>query len=648
MRRLQRSIHKSHWNMFHHRIRFLSARPFSSSKHVGSSLRVFQLPHRTHHQQYQHKSVIFYRGIASSNTLERLNHYLTNLSPREEMKLEEELLHAISNEETGVIDPVLQRNIRELGWMKEIKLSGNVINMDTNTNKPREEGLKHSITAKLMLPTLMISHTQKLKEDLIRVIQETVWKRWVNHSIKEGNSKSFSDSESALMMQNIKVNVEFNASKPIPFVRNVREHEEVIKKLGPGLANVRHFLAVYSCKGGVGKSTTAVNLAYELSRLGGRVGLLDVDIYGPSLPILVKPDDPAVRKSPIGPGVVKPILHRGVKMLSLGFVSPQSGVPGSGANTGAAVMRGPMAGRVVSQLLKGTEWGELDVLVLDMPPGTGDVQLTVCQELELSGAVSVTTPSKLAAVDAAKGVEMFTSLGVPTLAIVENMSYFDCEGGTRHFPFGKSIKDSIGGLDQTSSNLKESNIFQFPISARLNEANDEGIPLCLSRPQEAAKELDIFRDLSISVSNELLRAQHGKSNSVTDDVSIRIENHVFDVANLHLSSDNANESFLIRFFSDSGATEVRISGEKLRYWHPKLGEPLDIESKDEKVVVVTSHSGCGSHDHPRSDQKRKSRLFPCKIEKKGRYGYQIEWADQATIIYSMYSLAKAAGGTSVK
>jgi Mrp family chromosome partitioning ATPase len=109
----------------------------------------------------------------------------------------------------------------------------------------------------------------------------------------------------------------------------------------------------------------------------------------------------------------------------MGFVNNSSGVPGSGQDNGAAIMRGPMAGKVVTQLLKGTDWGELDVLILDLPPGTGDVQLAVCQELALSGAVAVTTPSKLAAIDTRKGIEMFTSLGVPTLAVVENMSYFE-------------------------------------------------------------------------------------------------------------------------------------------------------------------------------------------------------------------------------
>jgi Mrp family chromosome partitioning ATPase len=151
-----------------------------------------------------------------------------------------------------------------------------------------------------------------------------------------------------------------------------------------------------------------------------------LDIYGPSLPVLIRPNDVAVRRSEKAGGkLVYPIDHCGVKVLSMGFVNNSSGVPGSGRDNGAAIMRGPMAVKVVTQLLKGTDWGELDVLLLDLPPGTGDVQLAVCQELALSGAVAVTTPSKLAAIDTRKGIEMFTSLGVPTLAVVENMSYFE-------------------------------------------------------------------------------------------------------------------------------------------------------------------------------------------------------------------------------
>jgi Mrp family chromosome partitioning ATPase len=135
--------------------------------------------------------------------------------------------------------------------------------------------------------------------------------------------------------------------------------------------------------------------------------------------------------------MVYPIEHMGVKLLSLGFVSPKSGVPGASGDihSGAAVMRGPMTSKVVTQLLKGTDWGDLDILLLDFPPGTGDVQLTVCQQLNLSGAVIVTTPSKLALVDAVKGVDMFQAMDVPTLALVENMAFFSVRGTCKYVFF---------------------------------------------------------------------------------------------------------------------------------------------------------------------------------------------------------------------
>jgi len=199
---------------------------------------------------------------------------------------------------------------------------------------------------------------------------------------------------------------------------------------GPGLESTNAIVSVYSCKGGVGKSTVSVNLAYALAKTKNlKVGLLDCDIYGPSLPTLIAPEDITVRRSEIGK-MVLPIDHEGVKVLSLGYVSPKSGIPGSGSGISAssavdpAVIRGPMASRVVTQLLKGTDWGDLDILLLDLPPGTGDVQLTACQEVVLDGAVAVTTPGSLSKVDVLKGIEMFHSLNVPTLAAVENMSYF--------------------------------------------------------------------------------------------------------------------------------------------------------------------------------------------------------------------------------
>jgi Mrp family chromosome partitioning ATPase len=409
--------------------------------------------------------------------------------------------------------------------------------------------------------------------------------------------------------------------------RRAQDHQDYIQKLGPGLAHITHFLAVYSCKGGVGKSTIAVNLAYELARMGGRVGLLDVDIYGPSLPVLIHPDDAAVHPSPMGRGMIYPIHHRGVKVMSLGYVSPGSGVPGSGPQGGAAVMRGPMAGKVVAQLLKGTDWGELDVLVLDLPPGTGDVQLAVCQDLQLSGAVAVTTPSKLALSDAKKGIEMFTSLGVPTLAAVENMAYFVCDGGGRHYPFGKG--EAL--LDDSST----TSIFQLPISTATNDANDAGSPLCLDRPAAATEELAVFTDLAHAISKELLLVQHNRTTTTGHDVDtphrVSFQGNtkvLFDVASTYLAVANDNQGFVARFFSENGATEIAIAGTTLRERDPKTGN-------------VGGNSGDGMVQH---HVAKPPLLFPAKVERKGRYGYAVEYADGQIIIYSMIAIAKAAGG----
>ena len=239
------------------------------------------------------------------------------------------------------------------------------------------------------------------------------------------------------------------------------------------LANISHCIAVSSCKGGVGKSTVAVNLAAALAMRGLRVGILDADIYGPSLPLLLTPEnnDNTVRKStshilPGGRGVM-PLHVAGMlgnlKMLSFGHVSEKSGVPGAGG-TRAAVVRGPIVSRVITQLVTATEWGSLDYLIVDMPPGTGDIHITLTQLIAFSGAIVVTTPHALSLADAAKGVQAFESLQVPVLALVENMAYYEPEqpmhlGGKRYYPLGKGGREglmkglaSLLGSTSTASN----------------------------------------------------------------------------------------------------------------------------------------------------------------------------------------------------
>ena len=546
------------------------------------------------------------RESITSRRLSQQHRYLQSLSKRQ-LALLETHLHA--SVVSTVRDPVLDRDLASLDWLH------------------RRTALSADGTVQLLLrlPTLLHPKLQELKQD-IKVQAERAIKEWMQQEDIQYTTLPV-------------VNVESIATTPWSMMaRLVDDTDELLTSLGPGLSNVAHFVAVYSCKGGVGKSTVSVNLAYELARMGGRVGLLDLDVYGPSLPLLVHPSDVTIRASPLEKGMVQPILHEKVKLLSLGFVNKASGVPGSGQGNGASVMRGPMAGKVVSQLLKGTEWGELDVLILDLPPGTGDVQLQVLQDLQISGSVAVTTPSKLAAADTRRGIEMFTSLGVPTMAVVENMAYFVCEGGGKHYPFGRGLE-----LDKGNSNgtfMGVSNLIQLPISEIANVASDSGEPFCLARKEESVEELFAFEELANAVSGELLKMQFGKLESQTN-VTFAETQEVFDVATVHVSLDKPSETFTVRLFGESGAMQRKVRAASLRARDPKTGEILedtpfkDLVEDSSDEIIVTIHQ---------TKAKKSPSIVPTAIQKRGRYGYGIQWADGATIIYSMTSLARAAGG----
>jgi ATP-binding protein involved in chromosome partitioning len=227
------------------------------------------------------------------------------------------------------------------------------------------------------------------------------------------------------------------------------------------LPGVAHAVAVASGKGGVGKSTVAVNLAVAMAQQGARVGLLDADIYGPSIPMMLGVDErPAL--DPSGRAIL-PFTRWGIRFMSLGFLVDKDA---------AVIWRGPMVMKAVSQLLADVAWGELDVLIVDMPPGTGDVQLTLSQKVRLSGAVIVTTPQDVALADAIKGVAMFRKVGVPILGIVENMSFFHCPHcGNRADVFGH------GGGRREATRLAVPFLGEIPLDAAIREGGDAGRPV---------------------------------------------------------------------------------------------------------------------------------------------------------------------------
>ncbi|MFL6802408.1 MAG: iron-sulfur cluster carrier protein ApbC [Xanthobacteraceae bacterium] len=232
-----------------------------------------------------------------------------------------------------------------------------------------------------------------------------------------------------------------------------------------GVPGVDAIIAVASGKGGVGKSTTAVNLALGLATLGLKVGILDADIYGPSLPKLL-----AIKERPqtLGGTRLKPISRYGLTVMSIGFVVDEE-TP--------MIWRGPMVISALTQMLREVEWGTLDVMVVDMPPGTGDAQLTMAQQVPLKGAVIVSTPQDLALIDARRGIAMFRRVNVPVLGIVENMSYFQCpQCGTRSDIFGH------GGARHEAERLGVPFLGEVPLHMTIREKSDSGLPVVATEP----------------------------------------------------------------------------------------------------------------------------------------------------------------------
>ena len=252
---------------------------------------------------------------------------------------------------------------------------------------------------------------------------------------------------------------------PLPEIKHARIELDVqdVKNTIPGVKNV---IAVASGKGGVGKSTVSANLAVALAKAGHKVGLCDCDLYGPSIAHMF-----GSRERPLATedNEIIPISAHGVQLMSMGFLLEEAS---------PVIVRGPLATRYTQQFLQNVAWGELDYLILDLPPGTGDIQLTIVQTISLTGAVIVTTPQEVALIDARKAISMFDKVNVSIMGLVENMAWFECEHGTRYPIFGE------GGGAAEAKKLKLPLLGQIPINIPTREQGDAGSPVALIDPAE--------------------------------------------------------------------------------------------------------------------------------------------------------------------
>lgn len=333
---------------------------------------------------------------------------------------------------SAIMDPDLGKDIVSLGFIRNLKVSGSDVAVDIN----------------LTTPACPVKDKMKNEaEELLRKIPG---------------------------IGNITVNMTATTRGKVT---------QAGSPIAASLGGVKNIIAVASGKGGVGKSTTAVNLAYSLAASGSSVGLLDADVYGPSIPHMTKPNKPEQSNS----NLINPPLAGSVRIMSIGLFA---------GGDKATILRGPMVSGVIKQFLTQVNWGELDYLIIDYPPGTGDIQLTLSQTAPITGAVVVTTPQDVALIDVRKAIAMFDTMKVPVLGVVETMSYFLCDGcSKKHYIF----RD--GGGRRVASEFGVSFLGEIPMEPNVANACDLGKPLVESHATSAAA--GAYRDIAGAVAAQV-------------------------------------------------------------------------------------------------------------------------------------------------
>jgi ATP-binding protein involved in chromosome partitioning len=342
--------------------------------------------------------------------------------------------------------------------LETITVAGEVKNMVESGAVKNVMTFADEIVVDLVLSSPAMHIKKRAEADVIKTIKEKV-------------------SEEAKVTVNIKIEAPVKPSNP-----------NLIK--GKNIPGIKNIIAVASGKGGVGKSTITANLAVSLSKLGYKVGILDADIYGPSIPIMFD----VVKERPLsttidGRSKMKPVENYGVKVLSIGFfTTPEQ----------AVIWRGPMASKALNQLIFDAAWGDLDYMLIDLPPGTGDIHLSIMQSMPITGAVVVSTPQPVALADARRGVAMFQqeNIQVPVLGVIENMAYFTPEElpENKYYIFGKE------GAKNLSEDLNISFLGEIPLVQSIREAGDSGRPVALQEETPLAK---AFEKITKEVIKEL-------------------------------------------------------------------------------------------------------------------------------------------------